>query len=323
MPNPTSGTTLQRADLGAIAFEYMLEASQKGFIGDRIMPIFSVMEQSADYPVIPIEALLKLQGTKRARRGNYNRSDYEFEDGTYSCKEHGWEEQVDDKERKLYQRFFDADEVAILRAVDIILRNKEKRIADAVMDTSNITNTSNVTTEWSTAATCTPHNDVFGARQAMKAASGLTPNVLAMTEKVFWNVLKCAEVKDALKYTTPLELMDMDVARRMLATYFNVGEVLVGDAIYDSAKKGQSMSLSDIWDDEYVLLARVAPEGSLDLRDPILGRTFLWTEDSPDILTTEQYREEQTRSDIFRVRHNVDEAFVFTGAGYLLGNITA
>jgi hypothetical protein len=36
---------------------------------------------------------------------------------------------------------------------------------------------------------------------------------------------------------------------------------------------------------------------------------------------TESYREEQTRSDIYRVRQYTDEAFVFTGAGYLLSNI--
>ena len=59
-------------------------------------------------------------------------------------------------------------------------------------------------------------------------------------------------------------------------------------------------------------------------REPVLGRTFLWTADSPQNLVVEQYREEQTRSEIYRVRHHVDDdAFIFTGAGYLLGNITA
>ena len=55
---------------------------------------------------------------------------------------------------------------------------------------------------------------------------------------------------------------------------------------------------------------------------PCLGRTFLWANDSPANLMVEQYREEQTRSTIYRSRQHVDEAFVFSGAGYLLGNLT-
>jgi hypothetical protein len=36
----------------------------------------------------------------------------------------------------------------------------------------------------------------------------------------------------------------------------------------------------------------------------------------------ESYREEQTRSDIIRVRHDVDELVLYKDAGFLLGNIT-
>jgi hypothetical protein len=36
----------------------------------------------------------------------------------------------------------------------------------------------------------------------------------------------------------------------------------------------------------------------------------------------EQYREEKKRSEVYRARHDVAEAFVFKGAGYLLSNIT-
>jgi hypothetical protein len=85
MARPTSATTVQRPDLGQVAYEYMLDASQRGFIGLDVLPIFEVPEQSADYPVIPIESLLKIPDTKRAPRGNYNRGDYEFEMGIYVC----------------------------------------------------------------------------------------------------------------------------------------------------------------------------------------------------------------------------------------------
>jgi hypothetical protein len=317
---PTSSTTIQRPDLGAIAYEYNLEASQRGFIGLSLLPIFDVPLQSSDYPVIPLEALLKIPDTKRAPRSDYARGDWEFEMGTYACEEHGWEEVVDDVEARLYARFFDAEEVATKRAVDILLRGQEARIASMLMNTSNITNTSDVSVAWNTSATATPQADVETAKAAMRASSGLAPNKIAMSKKVFDTVLITKEIKDAFRYTNPIELGGEEVKRRLLAQYFGVDEVLVGGAIKDSAKKGKAASIADLWDDEYILLAAVSIGGP-ELREPCLGRTFLWTADSPQNLVTEQYREEKKRSNIYRVRHNVDECFVFTGAGYLLGNI--
>jgi len=298
-----------------------MSASQRGFIGLGILPLFEVPEKTADYPKIPTEALLKAQKTDRAPRGKYQRGDYEFETGTYNCAEYGWEEPVDDVEAALYARFFDAEEVATMRAVDIILRAQEKRIKTAVQSTSNITNTSAVTTEWSTAATCTPRADVIGAKRTLRLATGIMPDSMAISLTVLENLLKAAEITDALKYTNPIELGGLEAQKRILAQYFGVANLHVGGAVEDSALKGQAMSIADIWDDEYCLLYKAG--NGMDLKDPSLGRTFLWLADAPANLITETYREEQTRSTIIRTRQNVDEAFIFTGAGYLLSNITA
>lgn len=323
MPRPTAATTLQRPDLGAVAFEYMMDSTNRGFIGTQILPVFPVAEQSGDYPKIPTESLIKLPDSiNRAARSAYQRGDYEFETGTYSCEEYGWEEPLDDSERKLYRRLFDAEMVAMMRAMDILLRTQEKRIAAAVFSTGNITNTGAVSTEWSTAATCTPKADVKDALSTHRLATGINANAMAISKKVFDNLMVTAEIKDYLQYTNPHLLANDEANRRLLAQYFGLEEVIVGSEMYDSAKKKVAMSLADIWDDEYALLFRKARNIN-DLREPTLGRTFLWEADSPSNIVTEQYREEQTRSDIYRVRQYVDEAFVFTGAGYLMSNITA
>src|SRR4030065_134317 len=187
MPRRTSRTALQRPDLGAIAYEYLLDAPNRGFICLDLLPTFEVQEQSADYPVIPFEALLKLQSTARAPRGAYARGDYEFETGTYAGKENGWEEPVDDVERKLYRRFFDAEVVAALRAPDIVLRSQEARGSAKVFNPANITQTSGVTVEWDTAATCTPREDVATAKEAMRAAGQPKPNALATSDTEITN----------------------------------------------------------------------------------------------------------------------------------------
>jgi hypothetical protein len=318
MPRPTSSTAVQRPDLGSVAYEYMMTESERGFIGLDIMPVFEVMEQSADYPVIPIESLLKIPDVRRTAQGAYNRGDWKFETGSYSCEEYGFEQPVDDVEARLYQRFFDAEVIATEIAVDNVLRAHEARVQALVQSSAD----SNVGTEWSTAATATPYDDVKTAKQAMRAASGLVPNVGVCSLKVFENLLATSELQGKLQYTTPIELLPVEAQRRMVAQYFGLDNLLVGGAVKDSAKKGQSFSISDLWDDEYFSLVRVS-NGSPRLREPVYGRTFLWVEDSPQELMVEQYREEAIRSEIYRARHHVDEAVIFSGALYTLGNITA
>ena len=319
---PTSSTTLQRPDLGAIAYEYSLTALQRGLIADAIFPLFPVTEKSADYPVIPNEAMLKIPDLRRSPKGGYNRDDFEFETDTYSCKEYGKESPVDDVERKLYSRYFDAEEVATLRATNMLLRAREKRVSSQVFNATTFASyTGAVSTEWDTSATCTPRADVQDAIVSIRNATGAMANTAIMAWSVFQNVLISADFKSHVQYTTPVLTLPLDVQKRLVAQYMNIDNILVGNSVYDSANEGQSQSISDIWDDEYCMVAQLATNGR-DLREPCLGRTFLWTEDSPDILVTEQYREEATRGDIYRVRHHLDEEFVFLGAGYLLSNIT-
>jgi hypothetical protein len=320
MPRPTTGTTLQRPDLAALAWEYMLSAPEVGYIGTQILPVFETDEQTADYPVIPIEAILKNHDTHRSPRGTYNRSDYEFETGTYKCVEHGWEEALDDVERNLYRRFFDGELVATTRAMDIILRDQERRIAALTFNVGFLNNGA-VAIEWNLHATCTPRADVMDAKETMRRNQGVYPNAMAISLRVLHNLMASQEITSAFQYTQPLQTMNMMQVRQVLAQYFGVDYLLVGGAQSDDAHKGQAFALADIWDDEYCLLFRKAPDAQ-NLMDPCLGRTFLWTADSPSNTVIESYRDETRRSDIYRVRQYTDETFVFTGAGYLLTNIT-
>jgi hypothetical protein len=317
MPRPTSATTLQRPDLGALAYEYLIDAPNRGFIGTMLLPIFEVARQSADYPKIPIEALIKTKDTRRTPKAAYNRGDWEFETGTYACEEHGWEEPIDDVEAALYASYFDAEMVATEIATDSILRNHERRVATLLQANAL---TSDVTNEWDDSAAATPLADVETAREAMRAGYGILPNTIAMGYKVFRNVLNTAEIKGALKYTNPLEMGSEESQRRTLSAYLGL-DVQVGSGQRDQAKRGQAFSLADVWDDEYVHLLKVSNGNRL--REPSYGRTFLWTQDSPQEVMVESYREEQIRSTIIRTRQHVDEAVIFAGAAYKLGNITS
>jgi hypothetical protein len=319
MPRPSSSTTVQRPDLGAIAYEAMLDPSD--FIADLVLPIFETPEQSGDYPKIKVEQFLKSTDTRRAPRAGYSRDDWEFDTGNFACEDHGHEEPLDDVEARMYARYFDAETVSVERAVNKMRLAREIRVAAMLQSTGIITATGAVTTEWDTLATCTPKSDVKGAIDALRASRGIMPNAAIMSYKVFQNVLMSTELKTYLQYTSPHLIETEQAQKDMLAKYFGLQQIIVGKALKDSADKGITASIAEVWDDEYVLVARIGTNAR-DLREPCIGRTFLWTGDSPQQLMVEQYREEAKRSSIYRVRNNVDEAIVYAGAGYLLSNIT-
>ncbi len=318
MPRLTSSATL-RPDLGALALEYALEASRRGFIGTELFPTFPTNEQAGEFPVIPVESLLKLQDTSRAARSAYGRSDYEFDADNFSCTEKGWEEPVDDSEARMYASYFDAEEMAVKRAIDIILRGQEKRISDQIMNTSNFS-VHNVSAKWSVVADATPREDVMAARKALRDATGLEGNAAALSWDTFNNILLCDAFLGHVQYTNPVLLSDFEQQKKLVAMYLGVDRVLVGNAVYDSAKKGKAVSATSIWPNAYGMVCQIGGNGN-DLREPCLGRSFLWTADTPDNVVVEDYREDQTRSNIYRVRQYTDEKFVCVAAGYLLGNL--
>ena len=306
MPRPTSDTKIQRPDLGILVEEYMEEAPTLGYIGLDVMPLMPVQEQSATYPVIPKEVLLKIPDTARAPRGTYNRGDWEFENGFYATKENGWEELFDDTERKLYASMFDAEAVATRRAVKIILGAQEKRVSGIVFNASNFSANA-VSTEWDTIASATPIDDVNTGKMSVRSACGMLPNALIISYTTFVNLRRNKQIIDLISYTFPGADINK-MTRQQLAAILAIAQVLVGGAVYDAAKKGKPASITDLWSYEYAMLT--VTSGVEDLREPCIGRTFLWTEDSAENTVVESYRDEERRSDVIRVRHNTQERLI-------------
>ncbi len=319
MPSPSTAAIV-RNDLGTIAWEYAAEASRSKFVGTKIMPTFETPKKEGSYPVITTESFLKAQKTGRAARAAYNRSDYTFDSQSYACVENGFEELLDDSERALYgDAQIDAEAIAVMRAVDVILRKQEQRIITMAIATASIDNAAATGGAWSVVANATPRTDVITAIEAMRSTYGVKPNLIVMAENAKNELLLTSEVTDAFKYTNPIELGGEEAQLRILAQYFGVEEVAVSSMQSDTAKKGQSLSLSDAWTETVVGLYKVS--SSRDLKEPSFGRSMLWSGDGSGNLTTEQYREDAKRSDVFRARQCTDEVYTFTGAGRLITGV--
>jgi hypothetical protein len=321
---PTSSNATVRADLAAF-FEFDLEMEKREYIGTKVLPVVDTQLQGDNPGKVPLEALLQEVDTLRSSGGKYNRGSWEFERFSYATQENGWEEPVDERDRKRYQDLLQIQQIAYSRATNFIMKNHEKRCADLVFNATTWNGASLTTAvgnEWDDAPNATPIVDVKAARLKVYEGSGLWPNALVINKKVFHNLQQSEEIIDRINSAgAGSASKPSDITAAMLAAVFDLEFVLVGGGSKNGAKKGQTALPTQIWSDEYAMVCRVAT--SVDMREPCIGRTFHWSEDGSQIGgAVEEYYSDEIRADIIRVRHDTDEVIMYPQAGHLLSNIT-
>jgi hypothetical protein len=321
MPFHTGSASQFRPDIALALEEYDLLADEAGYIAHRLLPVFESPEQSAWFGRIPIEALLRNPEVKRAANGAYNRDDFELTDDYFVTHDYGHEGVKDRREAKIYGKWFDYEAIIAGRQRRIVMSAAEIRAAAALFNATTFT-AHPVTNEWDDLANATPIDDVEAAVRRVWAATGLWPNALAVNRMVFRNLRNCDQIIERIQSggagsaTKP-----GDVTAAMLATVFDLDEVIVGGSPKNTANEAQDVSVASIWSDEYALVARVSR--TADLREPCLGRTIHWGEDGSQIGGVfEDYPEDRVRGDIIRCRHDVVEKILYAEAADLLSNIT-
>lgn len=327
MASPSTATTVLRSDLAAYFEEFPLMMNSQDFISTRVLPVFNAARASGQYPIVPIEQLLQNREVDRKARAGYSRGDWQFEMGTYSTKERGAEELIDDNEAAIYGELLDIELVSAQRAMSAVMVAAEKRAAALLFNAASgswngAALTTTVGTEWSTIATAVPVTDVEAAVRKVYDGCGLWPNALIVNRKVFRNLRNCAQIVDRMKYQGFVDVRAGEINEAQLASVFGLDQIIVAGGTHNTAKEGQSATPAQIWDQEYAMVARVAT--SNDLREPCVGRTFHYTGDGSAVEgMIEQYRDESVRGDVIRVRHQTEEKVLYLQAAHLLSNITA
>lgn len=315
---PIPSTTLQRPDLGVTVENFSLEADRQGFVGMEVMPIFETPLETMNVGRIPLQELLNNRETSRAVRGKYNRSDWKFQDWGFTTRENGWEENVDDREYKLYARFFDAELVAVKIATDTILRNAEKRYASKLFDVAN-TFTGSKTgagSNWNVESTSTPVDDIDAAKLACWQNSGMWPNTLVLSRQLYLRCIRSAQIQSLVKFAGITDPSKINAST--LAQLFDLPNIKVAGGSQNTANKAQSPVIASIWDKTKALVCRVTEQPE-NPRDPCIGRTFnCVATGSVAKGRVEMYREDGSRSNVFRVRAETDECIMIPEMGYVL-----
>ncbi|HUW18262.1 MAG TPA: hypothetical protein VMW16_03085 [Sedimentisphaerales bacterium] len=305
---PESTSVVLRADLQALAQEFDAETAALRFIGRRTAPIFESAVAEGQYPIMNRENFKKPANTDRAEDGSYNRIVGQFGRGTYDCEEHGLEYPIDDRKRKRYARFFDAEKAATRILRYQMLLAHERRVA-ALYAAGSFTN-HNVATAWTTVADAAPLDDIATGIDTICDACGCAQEQLSIIipRVDFREMLRTAQVIDKLKYTFP-GIQPALLRPAQVASMLQIKQVLIASGAYDTTEEGIAETMAMIWTAGVMYIALLCEEGE-GLEEPSAARSIMWAADAPELPVVESYREDKKRADIVRMRDDTDEVLI-------------
>ena len=295
--------------LGNVSVKY----TNQVFIADIIAPMVKTTKQTGKYYVYD-KSNLRIDTTLRSGGAPANEVDMGFAArGTFSCDDHALKGFIDD----LVQDQADAalnpliDETENL--TEKLLLDRENNLATLIRSTSNLTSNTTLsgTSQWSDYVNSDPIGDIRTARTTVHSNIFRKPNTLILGKQVYDMLCEHPQVIDRVKYSQ-LGV----VTAELLARVFQVEQVLVGEAGYNSAVEGQTDSLSYVWGKD-AIVAYCNPKVSLKMVTLVVTFTY-------EQRLVKRWRDEDREGTYVRVGNdNYQQAIIAAGAGYLLKTVIA
>lgn len=303
-----------RVDLGNAVFEAIL--MQGMYKATEILPLMSAPRKAGTFPKIKRGQLLTSQTYHRAADGSYPRDHFAAADDTFSCTEYGDEILIDDSQAQFYKNDFDF-KFAAAQKIGLALRiAQEVRAAAAVFNPTVWTGASlytDVATVWSNTS-ADVKADVDAAKEAVLKNSGAPANAIVMNMATWNDVVNNDNIVGTLVVTDRTE----QAIANAIAPILGLKYVIRCDAVYNTGGVLATPTHTGqfIWSSSYAMVCRIAETS--DVTEPSIGRTFMWSDDSPTDFVVEEYRDETRRGNVLRVRQTVDEKIIDVASGHLL-----
>ncbi len=314
----SNGRRPDRLNLGVPYYEY--PPAYEGFIGHLAMPITPVAKKNGEYPAITRESWLGRQPVRRGSGAAFPRGGYELDMIEYNCKGYGFECPITKDQRETYAAEFDMDEVGREFVSQVLLTEYEIRVAAAMFDatTSWPSGTSalytDVATDWDT-ATATIVADVQAAIEQVRSNCGMMPNTMIVSAKHIPSFYKNTAIQAQYKGGTTSVVTRAEILN-WLPSMLGIPNILFGSGVYNATAEGGTLSMTDIWSDNYAWIGVLPTDGSPV--SPAAARTFQWAAYGSDGFEWQMYDEPQTKTTVWQAEHWVDTKVIDPYMGHLL-----
>jgi hypothetical protein len=237
-----------------------------------------------------------------------NEHQFEVTTGSYYLEKHALKEYVGDDQADNYD-LADLRADTVEELTDVILRRLEKSVADLFTTSNWSLNVSLAAANaWNANTTASnPIPIVDTAASTVLANSGFMPNFGILPRDGFVAVKNHVSILDRVKYVSK------EMTKEMLAGLFDLPELLIGAASYDSAAEGIADNVTQLWGNSAFVgykPARPSPKA------PSSGYIFM--KDSP---TVRRWRVEEREAEAIEVQKKYNVKVVASLSGYLIKGI--
>jgi hypothetical protein len=328
--NPTPGDVHVNTPLTNISIAYIQNAAN--FVAARVFPNIPVGKQSDRYYTYERGDFNRDEMTERAPGTESAGGGYNIDSTpTYYAPVYAFHKDVHDQMRANADSVLAPDREATIFVTQKAMIKREKLFVgkffagglwthdkDGVASGENNTSTFR---QWNDAAS-TPIENIRNAKRAVMESTGFEPNKLVLGRAVYDALCDHPDLVDRIKYGQTAGGPAM-TTRMVMAQLFEVDEILVMNAVENTAKEGQTASHSFIGGKK-ALLVYAAPEPGI--MTPTAGYTFSWT----GLLGAgaaggriKSFRMENLSSDRVEIEMSFDQKLVSADLGYFFDSIVA
>jgi hypothetical protein len=277
---PTPGDVHVNTPLTNISIAFLQNATN--FVATRVFPIIPVSKQSDRYYVYDRGDFNRDEMEERAPGTESAGSGYKLDNTpTYFAPLYAIHKDIPDQVRANADSVLAPDREATAFVTHKALIRREKFFVSKFFTTgvwsNDITGVSGVPSagqakQWND-STSTPIANIRDAKRIILGSTGFEPNKLVLGRAVYDKLVDHPEIIDRIKYGQTAGA-PAKASLALLASLFEVDEVLVMNSIENTAKEGQTNSHSFIGG-KHAMLVYSAPAPGL--MTPTGGYTFSWT----------------------------------------------
>jgi hypothetical protein len=290
----------------------------EGYISEAILPVLNVVQSSGKIGKYGSDHL-RIVPTIMGGRAGAKRLDVTARSSTlYLIESHGLSDLVTKEDYRNVEQPFDAEKDSVMTLTNVLWLGKEKALADSLRSTSIITQnvTLSGTSQFNDYTNSDPIAVSVTAKNTIRAACGKAPDTIIMDWQLAETLRYHPKIVRNLGYA---DNRAGSLTNDELAKALGVRRLLVADVVYNSAKEGQSDSLSPLWGKDMIFC--VAPDSPSKMQKSLGYRLQIAGEGARKVFKQPVFNPPDATEIL--VQDEYDMLLVETACAYLVKNAMA